>query len=105
MVDIKDKGYVKLMLDGKASTLHYIKDEKKVYSLTLNGSKKVAKINENSSAKLLFSKNIDEAVESKVNIISDKEKVKSLFDKLLDMNFTHYKEYSDDLVILEMPLS
>lgn len=105
MVDVKDKGYVKLLFDGKASTLHYIKDDNSIYSLTLNGSNKVVKINENNSVKLLFSKDIDEAVESKVNIISDKNQVKTLFDKLLDMNFTHYKKYNDDLVVLEMPLS
>lgn len=105
MLEIKDKGYVKLLLDGKASTLHYLKDDNSVYSLTLNTSNKVGKINKNNNVKLLFSKNIDEAVESKVNIISDKAQVKALFDKLLDLNFTHYKKYDDDLVVLEMSLS
>jgi hypothetical protein len=104
MIDIKDKGYVKLMLDGKASTLHYIKDNNNVYSLTLSSSKKVAKINENIESKILFGKNIDDAIDTKINIISEKAEVKDLFDKLLDMKFTHYKKYNDDLVVLEMPL-
>lgn len=73
----------------------------KIYSLTQGSSNKVSKINEDNKVSLAFGKNI---VDSSVNIVEDKILVKDLFDKLLNMNFTHYKNYSDDLVILEMSI-
>eukprot|EP01156_Anaeramoeba_ignava_P004677 Anaeramoba_ignava/a234474_3.p1 GENE.a234474_3~~a234474_3.p1 ORF type:complete len:119 (+),score=18.68 a234474_3:38-394(+) len=102
MKEIKESGFVKILIDGSAPTLHYIYDNNKVYSLTLSGSNKVGKIKNNNKAKIVLNNDSENALESEISIIDNKDRVKELFNKMLEMDFTHFKEFDDDIVILEM---
>lgn len=100
--EISDKGLVRLVQGNKTTTLHYIKDVNKVLSLTLGSSEKVKLIKTDSNIKLGFALKSNDSVDYTAKIIDDKKIVKKLFDTMLTNKFTHYKKYSDDLVILEM---
>ncbi|QEN03174.1 hypothetical protein EW093_00135 [Thiospirochaeta perfilievii] len=105
MSEIKEQGFVKLLLDGSVATLHYLKAGDKILSLTQQGSKKVDLLKKDNSAKLVVNNDSTNIIDSKITINENKDDVKKLFDELLGLNFTHYKEYSDDLVILEMSIN
>lgn len=102
--EMEEKGLVKLEQGNKVSTLHYIKDNNKILSLTKSGSEKVELIQQDKNVKLGFAMKSSDSVDSTATIISDKNRVKDIFDKMLDNKFTHFKKYSDDLVLIEMSI-
>ncbi len=52
--------------------------------------------------KLGFSLKSENQSDAKAVVIKDNSRIKAIYNKMLDMRFTHYKKYSDDLVVLEI---
>lgn len=105
MLKIEEQGIIKLVQKDGSAFMHYLLNGDKLNSLTLADSTKVAEIKKNNSAKLGFTMKPTEFFDVEVSINSDKAEVKSLFDKMLELNFTHFKTYSEDLVILEIKVN
>jgi general stress protein 26 len=97
-----DKGLIKLEQGKKTTTLHYIKDDNKFFALTKAESEKVGLIKSDGNVRLGFAMKSNDFIKSSAKIISDKKIVKDVFDTMLEKKFTHYKKYTDDLVLLEM---
>lgn len=102
--DIKDRAIIKIEQKGSEAMMHSVNIEDNYYSLTLGASEKVKKLEEDSSLNFIFTKNSSEVLKASAKVISDKEVVKDLFDRLLDINFTHFKQWDDDLVVMEFSL-
>lgn len=101
----EDHGLLNLVQGEKRTALHYVKKGSTYRALTLSTSKKVQRVAENIPATILFSKNgnADAALPvQNINIISDEQQVKVLFDAMNEMKFTHFKKFHKDLVILEI---
>ena len=101
---IADKGVLTMVQSGRSAMMHYVKSENGVKSLTLGNSGKVADLLVDNKVQLQLEKN-GALVDAEVSIITDKDKVKSVFDAMLSMNSTHFKEYTEDIVILDMQLA
>ncbi len=102
--EMGDKGLIKLEQGEKVTTLHYIKDGNKFFSITKGQSAKVQLLKIDEKVKLGFAMKSADVVDASANVITDKKRVKDVFDIMLDKKFTHYKKYSDDLVLLEMSI-
>lgn len=103
---ITEKGFVKLLQNEKETTLHYIQSDDKLLALTLKTSDKVNAINNNIPAQLSFAKkDRTNFIDANIKIIHNQATVKQVFDQMLALNFTHFKAYSNDLVVLEITMT
>lgn len=102
--DIKDKAIIKIDQRGTEAMMHSVNIGDKYYSLTLGNSDKVKKLEEDSNLNFIFTQNSSEVLQANAKVISDTNIVKDLFDRLLDINFTHFKQWDDDLVIMEFSI-
>ncbi|MGL4662879.1 MAG: hypothetical protein ACRCV7_04305 [Culicoidibacterales bacterium] len=105
-MEITEKGFVKLLQDEKETTLHYIQSDDKLLALTLKTSDKVDAINNNIPTQLSFAKKDQtNLIDANIKIIHNQATVKQVFDQMLALNFTHFKAYSNDLVVLEITMT
>lgn len=103
--DINEKGLLKLKQGEKESAMHYLlESDNSLISLTLGNSNKIAKVNQNPKVELGFSMKPKDFIRANAEVISDTKHAKVLFNKMLEMKFTHFKKWSDDLVILKFKL-
>ena len=102
MLNIEDQGILKLVQKEGAAFMHYLRNGDVLNTLTLSDSGKVAQIKADGTGKVGFTMKPTEFYDAEVSINPDKEAAKALFDKMLDLNFTHFKTYSEDIVILEI---
>jgi len=100
--EFDDKGIFKIDQNGTIATMHYVYAGGKYYSLTLAGSKKVERLNTDKSLSMIFMSKNNETKVAEAVIIDDKDVVKDLFDRMIAIEFCHFKKYSDDLVIMEI---
>lgn len=98
----KDKGILKYKSENSKGPMHYIKVDGDVYTLTLSSSQKVKDIKNNPSMKiapnLLSRKFVDKTIE----VIDDLDKVRMLFDTMLDKKNTHFKNWNDQLTAIRV---
>ena len=104
MNDIEDKGIIKIIHNGQSAFMHYLLDGDKLTSLTLGDSEKVADFKKENSLELGFGMKPENFNKAVVHIDEDKDRAKKLFDTMLDLKFTHFKTYTDNLVVLEIGL-
>lgn len=104
MVNIEDQGILKLVQKEGAAFMHYLKNGDVLNTLTLGDSGKVIGIKNDGVGQVGFTMKPTEFFDVEVSINDDKAAAKELFDKMLDLNFTHFKTYSEDIVILEIKL-
>jgi general stress protein 26 len=102
--ELSEKGIVKLVHEKSDANLHYIREGNKLVALTLGTSNKIKRIIDNDEMKLAFANSSKDFIDTKVSIVKDQKKIKMQFNKMLEMNFTHFKKYNDDLVILELDI-
>lgn len=103
---ITEKGFVKLIQDDKETTLHYIQSDGKLLALTSGSSEKVALIKKYIPTKLSFAKkDRTHLIDTDIKVIENKGMVKQVFDQMATLNFSHFKVYSDELVVLEITMS
>lgn len=101
MLKLEEQGIIKLVHKDGSAFMHYLLNGDKLNSLTLADSTKVSDIKIENKAKVGFTMKPTEFYDVEISINQNKDEVKALFDKMLDLNFTHFKTYSEDLVILE----
>lgn len=105
-MEITEKGFVKLLQHEKETTLHYIKSDDKLLALTLKTSDKVDAINNNIPAQLSFAKkDRTNLIDANIKIIHNQATVKQVFNQMIALNFTHFKTYNNDLVVLEITMN
>lgn len=98
----KNKGILKYKSTNSKGPMHYITFNNHVYTLTLGTSNKVKDINQTNTlniAPALLSRSFENTT---VEVIKDSNKVKEVFDYMLDNKHTHFKTWSDDLVALQI---
>lgn len=104
-MEITDKGFVKLIQGEKETTLHYIQSNNKLLALTEKASEKVVLIQNNTPSQLSFAKkDRTNLIDVDIQIIEKEGQVKQVFDQMLALNFTHFKKYTDGLVVLELKM-
>lgn len=105
-MEITEKGIIKLIQGEKETSLHYIQSDNKLLALTLGSSEKVSLLKKDTPVKLSFAKkDRTNLIDADVKVIEKKETVKQVFDQMLALNFTHFKKYSDELVVLEIKVN
>lgn len=105
-MEITDKGFVKLIQGEKETTLHYIKSGGKLLALTEKTSEKIVALENNVPSQLSFAKkDRTNLITAHIQIIEKETDVKRVFEQMLALNFTHFKKYTDGLVVLEMTMS
>lgn len=95
------KEIVKFKGKDTKGAMHQVFFEDKYVSLTMRNSQKMREFLEEgkiSIAPNLLSRDFEE---TKINIIDDKTFTKRVFDYMLEKNHTHYKEYNDNLIVIE----
>lgn len=100
----EDKGIYKIDQEGLTASMHYIYADGKYYSLTLGGSEKVQRLNNNENLKVIFTSKSNETKNATALIIDNKEIVRNFFDRMFAINFCHFKEFHDDLVIMQIKI-
>lgn len=104
-MEITEKGIIKLIQGEKETTLHYIQSDDKLLALTLKSSQKVQAIHNHIPAQLSFAKkDRTNLIDADIQVIENKTVVKQVFDQMLALNFTHFKTYNDNLVVLEITM-
>ncbi|MBN2617651.1 MAG: hypothetical protein JXR64_04990 [Spirochaetales bacterium] len=91
---------IKINQDGLEAMMHGLKSNGFFYTLTLKDSSKVERLKDTNKLKFSF-KNSD-LITGEAEIIENKDLVKELFNKMLELNFTHFKIFNDNLVIFKI---
>lgn len=100
--NIDERGFVKLKQINHETTMHFIKmKDSSLVSLTLSDSTKVNNIKTNNKAEVVFDRNSDNYIPVTVEVIDEKSISKEIFDIMLDNNFTHFKQWDDNIVTLK----
>lgn len=96
-------------------TIHYINIDGKIYGLSLNSFNNFNKLKNSSIVQVIpghtmeefyaNKDNFSEFLLSSINNISDSDFVKNIFDIMLTNNFTFFKEWNTDMVVLEFLLT
>lgn len=100
---MKEKGFVKFKGSESKGAMHYIKYNNNYVSLTEKSSRKMKDMNKNSGLTIAFgllSKNYNDI---KVDIIEDVKVVNEVYSYMKTKKHTHYKNTSDNLVVLTYP--
>lgn len=100
--EIEEKGIMTIIQGDLESMMHYAKSDSKIYSLTKKDTEKVKKVLVENSAKVKFAKGNKDIVKGTITLIDDKEIVIDFFKRMSDLNCNYFKEYTEDLLILEI---
>lgn len=97
---MKSKGIFKL----NERIMHYISEEGKVYCLSMNDTDLVEEIKDDPNVSIIFDIKSGESLPGKVKIIENQDKVKDIFNKMLNEDNTYFKEFDDKLIVFEVTL-
>lgn len=99
--DIEDKGIITIVQDELKSVMHYAESDSRLYSLTLKDTEKVKKLESDRNVKVTFAKD-KKTIDAVAEIIDDRSIVRDFYDRMNELKFNYFKEYSEELVIIEM---
>lgn len=100
--NFEDKGIFTIKQNSQESIMHYVKSNGKYYSLTLSGNDKIDNFEIDPSIKLVFMKNKNESINANIKIIKDYKTTEDLYNRMKEIKFCYFKEYSKELVVLEV---
>lgn len=101
-----DKGFVRIDLDEYVTTIHYVKINDKFYGLTDKSSNKVNYIENNDKVKIANGMKSEDFFPAFAKIKSDLNLSKEVFNTMSDLEFSHFKEWNNDIIAIEfLPIS
>ena len=98
---LKEKGILKFKGTESKGAMHHLIYQGKKVSITMGDSRKVKHIKKYGSIAIapnLLSRKFEDM---KVTIIDEKNYTKELFDHMTSIKHNHYKEYNENMVVLE----
>ncbi len=98
---MKEKGILKFKGTQSKGAMHYITYNGKTVTLTLKSSRKILDIRKSNKlliADSLLSRNFKEI---QVKTIEDIQVVKEVFELMKTKRHTHYKDWDEELVVLQ----
>lgn len=98
---MKEKGILKFKGEESKGAMHYVIHNNQKVSITMGTSRKVKHIRKNKGiliAPNLLSRKFEE---TKISINDDKSYVKEVFDYMTQLKNIHYKEWHENLVVLQ----
>lgn len=100
---MNEKGFLKIKVNEHERTMHYIIDEGKIKTISTKDS---GLIKDAELGQIYVNPSLKGGtyVQAKLNVIYDLAQVKTLFDRMLVLKHTWFKEFSDQLVIIEVIL-
>jgi hypothetical protein len=97
-----EKGILKLTAKGKTRMMHYVVMDDHMKALAMGDTDLIRDLNEDHHIEIILNIKEDKEIPANVQVIEDKEQVKTLFDTMLELNHTWFKEYDDHLVVLDI---
>jgi hypothetical protein len=97
-----EKGILKLTAKGKTRMMHYLEMDGHMKALAMGDTDLIRDLNDDHHIEIILNIKEGKEIPANVQIIEDKEQVKALFDEMLNLNHTWFKEFDDQLVMLDI---
>lgn len=101
---MESKGFIKVSSNDLITIVHYIESEEGLSFLTLNSSNKYTNIKVNENISIAFGMKSDDFQPAIASIVEDKELVKNVYDILTDLKHNHFKEYDENIILVNVKL-